>query len=103
MSEQPNSGIRAALPLPNGRVGILGFRVAEEPGRIPVDVRCLCGQAVCFRRIFVLATDTAWAEASHEGLCPACRRPLRVVVRVMIEATVIGRPEPPADAEAGDG
>lgn len=99
----PKSRYDEPLYMPTS-IDIVAFRVAEEPNRVPVDVRCLCGRHLSFRRIFVnQANHTRWQDGSQEGVCPDCGRPLRVEVTVTAKATVIGRPEPATSAPAPTG
>lgn len=87
--------------MPRDWIEVVAFRVAEEPGRIPVDVRCACGQEMSFRRVFVPnAVGCGWAAGEVSGLCPSCRRPIRVEVRVQVKAHFLG-PSAPAEAETG--
>lgn len=100
MEERENM-MAEPLALPTDWVKITAFRVAEEPGRIPVDVKCPCGQHISFRQIYVYpAVGTRWKDGDREGLCPSCRRPIRVTVTVSVKAEITGRPEP--EEEGGD-
>jgi hypothetical protein len=74
------------------KVDVLAFRVAEEPGRIPVDVRCACGEPMMFRHVYVAPSAGRRSQVGETtGLCPCCGRPIHVSVRVEVDARLLLR------------